>query len=133
MLFPAVAEAAQASRAALAVLENKVPPPAMDDISLAVSEAVTNAIQHAHQDAVAVRVTTADDCVTVVVEDSGEGFKPTLPPEPGTLQEYGWGLYLVNSVSDRWGVTVGHGTRVWFEISLDRYEEAPSSGSAPSR
>ena len=51
----------------------------------------------------------------VEVSDGGGGFEPharTRPrDEPG-----GWGLHLVDSLADRWGVETGRRTRVWFEI-----------------
>ena len=127
LLVPAVAKAAYAAREALHVLDERVPPPAIDDIRLAISEVVTNAVVHADTSAVEIRVTASEDCVTVEVDDRGKGFKPGLSPEPVELQEYGWGLYLVESVSDRWGVTVGDGTHVWFEIALDRYQKTSPS------
>jgi hypothetical protein len=32
------------------------------------------------------------------------------------FQENGWGLYLVDRLADRWGVTSDVGTTVWFEL-----------------
>ena len=130
MLLPAVAEAARAARSALDVLNEKVPAPAMDDIRLAISEVVTNAVVHGGEDPVEVRVSAADDFVNVVVEDPGRGFGPELVPRPEELQESGWGLYIVDSLSDRWGVTVADGTQVWFEIALGRYERSLGSEQA---
>ena len=45
----------------------------------------------------------------------GDGFEPK-PRYDGQSEESGWGLYLVDTISDRWGVGRAGGTNVWFEI-----------------
>ena len=37
-------------------------------------------------------------------------------PLPSMYQDSGWGLYLVEQIADRWGVTQDDGTCVWFEL-----------------
>ena len=51
----------------------------------------------------------------VEVIDQGVGFVPTARAKPKT-EVGGWGLHLVETLSDRWGVHEGS-THVWFEVS----------------
>jgi hypothetical protein len=44
--------------------------------------------------------------------------KPTDPDRSS-----GWGLHLVETLADRWGIERQAGTRVWFE--LDRIDDEP--------
>ena len=87
----------------------------MQVIVLLASELVSNAVKHADADPVSIRFQVMPACVRVEVADDGPGFAPgpieAIPGEVG-----GWGLYLVNELSSRWGVIDGPGSRVWFEV-----------------
>jgi hypothetical protein len=48
------------------------------------------------------------------VIDQGVGFVPVARDRPAT-DVGGWGLHLVQTLSNRWGVYEGS-THVWFEI-----------------
>jgi anti-sigma regulatory factor (Ser/Thr protein kinase) len=94
----------------------------MEDVKLLVSELVTNSVRHAgmaENDHVELDVSLAGDTLHVQVGDTGSGFEPRRrtaePTRPG-----GWGLFLVEKLSDRWGVARNSLTRVWFEIDLSR-------------
>jgi len=56
-----------------------------------------------------------DDLVRCCVSDPGPGFEPA-EREPDDDPGAGWGLFLVEQLSDRWGVDLNAGTSVWFEI-----------------
>ena len=58
--------------------------------------------------------------------DDGHGFEPRHSA-PNRDSASGWGLYLVDQLADRWGVTNTHGTSVWFE--LDRRAGLGGDGS----
>ena len=93
---------------------------ALHNVCLLVSELVTNAVRHAHleaDDSVDLEVVVYDERVRVEVFDSGPGFVPGTPA-PNLEEPSGWGLLIVDRVADRWGVTTGPGTRVWFELDL---------------
>jgi anti-sigma regulatory factor (Ser/Thr protein kinase) len=94
----------------------------MANVSLLVSELVTNSVRHARTPASAsieLRATLFADHLRVEVTDQGTGFEAKArTPVPGSRS--GWGLYLVDELSDRWGVTRAEGTGAWFEIDLDR-------------
>jgi anti-sigma regulatory factor (Ser/Thr protein kinase) len=51
----------------------------------------------------------------VEVADDGPGFEPR-PQTPDQDSRSGWGLYLVDQLADRWGVTRSEAGGAWFEI-----------------
>lgn len=51
----------------------------------------------------------------VAVIDQGDGFVPVARRRPKT-DVGGWGLQLVESLSESWGMHEGS-TRVWFEVA----------------
>jgi|HubBroStandDraft_3_1064219.scaffolds.fasta_scaffold01361_8 anti-sigma regulatory factor (Ser/Thr protein kinase) len=89
-------------------------------IVLLVSEVVSNAVLHSRARSGSSIMLTAEigrGRIRVSVLDGGAGFTPR-PREPGVTQG-GYGLYLVDKASSRWGVDrVEDGTRVWFELPL---------------
>jgi anti-sigma regulatory factor (Ser/Thr protein kinase) len=90
----------------------------LENVSLLVSELVTNSIRYADTPAAAaveLHATVYPDRVRVEVVDHGPGFEPR-PRGPDQDSHSGWGLYLVDQLSDRWGVTRTDGTAAWFEI-----------------
>lgn len=99
-----------------------LPADQLGDVRLLVSELVTNALRHADLEehhAIRLAVTVSDETVRVEVSDPGRGFEPTdAPTDPERTA--GWGLFLVETLADRWGVDAQGGTRVWFE--LDRID-----------
>ncbi len=109
--------AAGEARAALASLEGRIDDSVLDDIRLLVSELVTNSVRHARaeRDLVQLAVAPSRACGARGGLRRWWRFEPharTRPrDEPG-----GWGLHLVDSLADRWGVETGRRTRVWFEI-----------------
>ena len=93
-------------------------PDLTNTLRLVVSEVVTNSIRHGEAGAdgcVEVKVEAKPERLRLEIVDSGPGFRPE--PTPGRPDEPGgWGLYLVDALSDRWGVDASQGTRVWLEI-----------------
>lgn len=112
-------EAAAAARGALHDLVGCLSERRLRDVRLMVSELVTNAVRHAglsDSDHIRLLVRLDPDAVHVEVHDPGRGFEPR-PPTPDPARSSGWGLYLVDELSDRWGVDgATHGTRIWFEV-----------------
>lgn len=97
------------------VLEDAV----LQDLRLMVSEIVTNSVRHAglsERDRIELRISVQKERVRVEVHDTGPGFE--RPTQPATMfRDSGWGLYLVDRLADGWGITIGRGTTVWFEVS----------------
>ena len=126
-------EAVAAARRALDGLDSSLDAAAFYDASLCVSELVTNAVLHADiapESELRLDVTLSDSgTLHVAVTDTGAGFKP---PDPTPGDESGWGLFIVDRLSHRWGVEHGNGTRVWFEMLMPAGagEGAQSGGGA---
>lgn len=85
-------------------------------LALLVSELVTNSVRHASGPSIGVAIELCEDVTRVSVEDGGGGFSPPPAPTPGEPSPSGWGLYLVERFTDRWGVAAEGRTRVWFEM-----------------
>jgi anti-sigma regulatory factor (Ser/Thr protein kinase) len=116
--LPADASTPGVARTALTDQGLSVPAPIVPDLQLLVSELVTNSVRHANLapgQRIELRVTVEPGTVRVEVEDPGPGFTPR-PRRPGDRRDEGWGLYLVERIADRWGVTDGSPAVVWFEI-----------------
>src|SRR3954447_3034797 len=109
-------EAAAQARSALSRLRSDLDPPLIETMRLLVTELIANSVKHARADAVALNVVVGRGAVLVEVRDQGPGFQPVTRTE-GQDRASGWGLFLVDRLSDSWGVareqTV---TRVWFEL-----------------
>jgi len=79
---------------------------ARDEISLAVTEAVSNAIRHGspagEADTVELRVQVEDPRLIVTVRDHGGPFTPPTPslPDPTAFAEHGRGLFLMQQLMD---------------------------------
>jgi anti-sigma regulatory factor (Ser/Thr protein kinase) len=108
--------AAATARRALGRLKTELDPPVLENLRLLVTELITNAVRHAGARSVDMLVVVSGPAVRVEVIDPGPGF---APPKCATVggPEGGWGLFLVDRMSDRWGVGEDEpGTRVWFEL-----------------
>jgi anti-sigma regulatory factor (Ser/Thr protein kinase) len=81
---------------------------------LLVSELATNAVRHG-VGRIELRVTRTPTGLRFTVGDEG-GRHPT-PRTPG--DDGGFGLHLVDDLSDRWGHGT-EGTSVWFDVDIRR-------------
>jgi anti-sigma regulatory factor (Ser/Thr protein kinase) len=125
--------AVTASRLALAGLEDRLDPNVLFDIRLLVSELVTNCVKHAAvgpEDSIHLTVDIQDDLVRVSVVDEGPGFDPPAAPPTEQAAEAGsgWGLFLVDQLSDDWGVERDAGATVWFQVPCARAGEVGDAG-----
>jgi anti-sigma regulatory factor (Ser/Thr protein kinase) len=87
------------------------------DLELVVTEVVSNAVRHGGAEgAVRLAATPKAEYLCVQVTDNGPG----LVPRPGAIgadQDGGFGLFIVEQLTRRWGVTRENlQTRVWFEF-----------------
>jgi anti-sigma regulatory factor (Ser/Thr protein kinase) len=115
----------RAARSALYELDGQFPKDRLYDASLCLSELVTNAVQHPGEGGtVELTLAIEGDRLRVEVADEGSGFDPG-PPTEG--DERGWGLFIVDNLSDGWGVEPGERTVVWFEIERQRAGAAEGS------
>lgn len=97
------------------------------DMKIAVTEACTNAVVHAyenHDGPLDVTMSVEHERLVLTVRDRGHGLRP-LPSE-GDGPPLGFGLALIASLSDEFGIAGGrHGTEVRIAFDLDHDEEAP--------
>ena len=95
----------------------------LDDVELLVSELATNSVRHAgcNEDGViSMEADVTDDCIRVRLCDHGSGFDgPTAEPTPVDAAG-GFGLVLLERLSDRWGTQRNGGFCVWFEVERAR-------------
>jgi anti-sigma regulatory factor (Ser/Thr protein kinase) len=112
-------EVVTTARHALNQLTDLLPPEKLEDVRLVVSELVTNSILHAGlsaDDQISLTVTVSDGAVRGSVCDPGPGFGMPSEPSPRSDLSGGWGLPIVETISDRWGVEGNRHACVWFEI-----------------
>ena len=110
-----------ARRQVLRELDDAISPGLAIDVSLVVSELVTNSVRHTRvgTGVIAVEILVLADVLRLTVTDGGGETVPRLlerdPERPS-----GFGLFLVNALSSVWGVEhepMG-AVRVWCEIPL---------------
>jgi anti-sigma regulatory factor (Ser/Thr protein kinase) len=106
---------AHARTEVLAALDGRLDEERQDTVRLLISELVTNAVRHGGDGEPVELHAQWNSHLRVEVMDHGHGFapKPRSAPvdEPG-----GYGLFLVGTLADRWGVDTDDCTTVWFEL-----------------
>ncbi len=117
-----------------------VDPARAADMKIALTEACTNAVVHAYGDGdgpLEVTMSVDHGRLILSVRDRGHGLRP-LPSE-SEGPPLGFGLALIASLSDEFGIAGGHhGTEVRLAFSLDGAEESPplivqlTPGEAPA-
>jgi anti-sigma regulatory factor (Ser/Thr protein kinase) len=109
--------AAAAARRSVASLRGPLPETLLPDLALLVSELVTNSHRHAgirEGDPITLRVLLDERTLRIEVADRGTERHPAMR-EPAS--EGGWGLHIVERLTDRWGSESSiSGTVVWFEL-----------------
>ena len=94
-------------------------PEVVPDVKLLVSELISNSVKYGRDGQVQLILRSEDPRhVHAEVVDQGVGFVPTARDRPRT-EPGGWGLHLVEALTERWGVREGS-THVWFEIDRRR-------------
>jgi two-component sensor histidine kinase len=102
---------------AAAVTRGLLDPDQTQSLRLIVSELVTNALRHgADGERIDLAVTPKPEFLCVQVTDDGPGLAPR-PRALETEEVGGFGLFFVEQLARRWGVTrENRRTRVWFEL-----------------
>jgi anti-sigma regulatory factor (Ser/Thr protein kinase) len=121
--LPPDARAPVAARSIVARrLRDRLPAPAFDRTQLLTSELVTNSVLHSDPSAEAVlvfRLELSQRAVRLEVE--GPGHRGAVAPRPPDLDGGGgFGLNLVQELSERWGLerVAAGSTRVWAQVEL---------------
>ncbi len=116
--FPATADAPGRARVVAEKALHEGYPDLAETSLLLISELVTNCVRHGQlkpDRQIELKITTYSDGVKIDVVDPGVGFR--YKPREGSLDRAGgWGLYMVDQLSTRWGVEEGYPTTVWFEL-----------------
>ena len=89
------------------------------DTELVITELIANAVRHAGTEIV-VRLARLKTLGGVRAEVSDHSTRPVRPRQPDALSESGRGLFLVDTLSSRWGAdATTDGKTVWAEIVPD--------------
>ena len=113
--IPRDARAPEKARRAVEELGPAIAEEIRHDIVLLVSELVTNSVKYGAEEALKLQIEApAPKRLRVEVVNHGAAFEPKARSRPAT-EPGGWGLHLVETLADRWGVHAGS-THVWFEI-----------------
>ena len=123
---PGGTEAAGVARRSVLSVQAGLPGAIRHRLALLLSELVTNAIQYGgagSQETVQVRLASSPERVRVEVFDPGANGSG---PRDRVEERGGYGLLLVDRLSDDWGRqdTGSGGTLAWFELSLDHFGDA---------
>jgi anti-sigma regulatory factor (Ser/Thr protein kinase) len=109
------------ARAAIAPwLASRVSEKLLGDAQLLLSELVTNSVVHAQLPpgaAIRISVEISDGFVHLEVEDSGAGTA-VAAQRPDRERGGGFGLFLVETLAERWGSRHEGGTCVWAELAM---------------
>jgi anti-sigma regulatory factor (Ser/Thr protein kinase) len=128
------AHAPAAARVAVKrALCDRVPSAVLDRAQLLVSELATNSVLHSGampDDELVLRVQSSKTTVRLEVEDCGGG-DAVVARQPDRGGGGGFGLDLVRTLSERWGVeyAAAGGTRVWAQLSLRPLDRAVTAAS----
>ena len=110
-----------AARRALNGFRGQLGEDVIERSALVVTEFVTNSVTHAGLTAaqpIDLSIQVVPGCLRIEVTDEGAaGFEPVVAlPYPG--QNSGRGFWIVDQLTDRWGVEFTHSTSVWCEFDL---------------
>jgi serine/threonine-protein kinase RsbW len=134
LTMPARPEGVGVVRQALAGLADALDfePPVLADMKTAVTEACTNVVVHAYDNAsgmLEVELLPTDESLTIVVRDHGAGIQPRpARSEPPAL---GLGLPLIAALSDAFELrgSAGSGTEVRMTFDYVRDRDPVTDGS----
>jgi len=118
--LPKSSEAPGLARDAMGRLRGEVRQDFVDDATLLVSELVSNGVKYGGDGRITLHIDAGPNRVRAEIVDQGSGFEPQTRAtrEMTVADEGGWGLHLVETLADKWGVYEGS-THVWFEIRRD--------------
>jgi diguanylate cyclase (GGDEF)-like protein/PAS domain S-box-containing protein len=119
-------DAPQAARVALGPLRGEIEGDVLERAELLTSELVSNSVKYGGGGDIRVDIWRAAGTVAVVVSDDGPGFTPVARDGIIAEMDGGFGLPLIDLLSNAWGNGTGGDSWVWFEV-------APRIVSVPNR
>ena len=125
--MPGGTGAAAIARRSVTSIEAGLPLGVRHRVALMLSELVANAVQHGGAgptEVVEVRVESSGQRVRVEVLDPG--WRGDAPPQGIQHPDGGYGLLLIEHLSDEWGreATAAGGSLAWFELDLDGLQDS---------
>lgn len=92
----------------------------MNEARILVTEIVTNSVLHASGSPIEFSLRLAPDHLVIEVTDGGGATQPAIVAGGAEAAEpHGWGLRIVESLSESWGVRDALGRRtVWCELRI---------------
>jgi anti-sigma regulatory factor (Ser/Thr protein kinase) len=130
--FTADIQAPGAARRVLATLATDLGDDLLERSGLALTEVVANSVEHAgltQTDEIHLHVSLCPELLRIEVLDDGPGFIAAPVASKPDKAPHGWGLYVVDRLTDRWGVDCSHSTRVWLEFDRDAVGAANRSAA----
>jgi serine/threonine-protein kinase RsbW len=119
LILPAAPAAATTARSEVTRrLAKRLTVGVLEDVKLLLTELITNALRHGKlraDDEIGVKAEVTDGTVRIEVHDPGRNGQ-VAPRNPGAGGG-GYGLFLVESLTNQWGVERRNGTTVWAELS----------------
>jgi len=119
--FTGVQRAPTSARASLSTLEPFLGDRLLAGLRLLITELMTNCIRHAgvdEQSAMGLNIHLSQEKLRGVVSDAGPGFERPDVVAPHADKPGGFGLVILDSISDRWGLARDELFRVWFEVDV---------------
>ena len=116
--FRGLPQAVGAARRVLRDWERHFDPVLFYDLSLCVSELVTNRVQHGDASSAEEIELAVQRGARLVRAEISERSADVILTAPPAMASDDWGMFIVDRVADRWGVDHRDGTRVWCEIDL---------------
>ena len=119
--FTGVQRAPTSARASLSTLEPFLGDRLLQGLRLLITELMTNCIRHAGIDersAMGLSIQLSQEKLRGVVSDAGPGFERPDVVAPHADKPGGFGLVILDSISDRWGLARDELFRVWFEVDV---------------
>ncbi|MGW4027802.1 ATP-binding protein [Streptomyces sp. NPDC004838] len=127
---PESAAAARRLTHSVVVRQWALSPQIAESAVLLVSELVGNAVRHTGARVFGLRMARRPGWIRVEIRDPSRGLPCLLPVQP--MDVSGRGLFLVDKLSDRWGVDLlPRGKTTWFEMRVPAARHTTSaSGTA---
>ena len=122
MDLPADAKAPAVARDEIVgAVSGVLPPERLDALRIAVSEVVSNAVRHGsvREQTIGIDLTVRSDFIRVTVTQEEPAFRRPASLAPSPSGESGFGLPLLEALSDRWDVDAGPPPSVWFEMDVE--------------
>jgi anti-sigma regulatory factor (Ser/Thr protein kinase) len=113
--------AGAAARRALDGFRGELEEDVVERSALVVTEVVTNSVMHASLTAaqpIDLNIELFPGCLRIEVTDEGtQSFDPVVAA-PHAGRDTARGLWMIDQLTDRWGVDFTHSTHVWCEFDL---------------